>query len=61
MWPTLAILALLAAAACFAAWQRVRQSAEAERQRQQREFESLRQQHEQARARELAQQRCSTA
>jgi two-component system, OmpR family, phosphate regulon sensor histidine kinase PhoR len=56
MWPALAILALVAAAVFFAAWQKARQSAESERQRQQREFESLRQQHEHARAHELAQQ-----
>lgn len=55
MWPALAILAL-AAAACFAAWQQARRTAETEHQRRQREFESLRQQHEQARAHELAQQ-----
>ncbi|KAF0177677.1 MAG: two-component system OmpR family phosphate regulon sensor histidine kinase PhoR [Limisphaerales bacterium] len=56
MWPTLTILALLAAGVCFVAMRRCREETDAERERQQREFESLRQQHEQARARELAQQ-----
>ncbi len=56
MWPTLTLLALLAAGVCYVGLRRCRAEAEAERERQQREFESLYQQHEQARARELAQQ-----
>ncbi|MEN9572940.1 MAG: hypothetical protein RL514_795 [Verrucomicrobiota bacterium] len=56
MWPTLTILALLAAGYCCFAWRRCRLEAEAQGERQRREFEALRQQHEQARARELAQQ-----
>ena len=56
MWPAFAILAVAAAAACYAAWQQSRRAAEADRQRLQRELEALRLHHEQARARELAQQ-----
>ncbi len=56
MWPALALIAFAVAAACFAAWQRSRREAVAERQQQEREFQSLRHEHEQARARELAQQ-----
>ena len=56
MWPAFDILAVAAAAACYAAWQQSRRAAEADRQRLQRELEALRLHHEQARARELAQQ-----